>query len=220
MSADVRLRNGHRLRGTGKVLCAREGQLRDVDVRELEVGDWVALSFDDPASFPRELVSLGEFSLSPAYGSQKQIRVPELLDEDLALLLGMYASEGHTTKTTWTVVITNGVPAVLAQAAGLWRSCFGIEARVAQYGDKCGSTVASSKSLVEVMGQLGCGSRASEKCMPYGIMQSPERVVVAFLRGLWLDAYTSVSGSRAGGSASTAQPCWTISRSCFGGSAS
>ena len=63
-------------------------------------------------------------------------------------------------------MITNGVPAVLEQAAELWKRCFGIDARVAQYGDKCGSTVASSKSVVEIMSELGCGSRASEKRIP------------------------------------------------------
>lgn len=194
MGADVRLRNGHRLRGTGKVLCARDGALRDVDVRELVVGDQVALGFGDAEAFGREDVQLGEFTLSKPYGSQKPIRVPEVLDEDLAMLLGMYASEGHTTKTTWTIVITNSVPAVVQRAAALWGSCFEIDARVAQYGDKCGSTVAASKTAVEVMQALGCGSRANEKRIPREIMMSPRPVVIAFLQGLWLDAYTSVSG--------------------------
>src|SRR4051812_14690327 len=117
MNADVRLRNGHRLRGTGKVLCARDGRLVDVDVRDLVIGDWVALAYDDPDSFPKKLVQLGGFALSPSHGSQKYVRIPEVLDEDLALLLGMYASEGHTTKSNWSIVITNGVPAVLERAA-------------------------------------------------------------------------------------------------------
>ncbi|MBK5306845.1 MAG: hypothetical protein JJD92_09185 [Frankiaceae bacterium] len=165
-----------------------------MDVRDLVVGDWVALGFGDDGSFGRDPVQLGEFTLSPPYGSQKRIRVPEILDEDLAMLLGMYASEGHTTKTTWTIVITNGVPDVLRRAAALWGTCFDLDARVTQYGDKCGSTVASSKAAVEVMAELGCGSRASEKRIPREIMMSPKPVVIAFLQGLWLDAYTSVSG--------------------------
>jgi intein/homing endonuclease len=194
MNADVRLRNGHRLRGTGTVLCAREGRLLDVDVRDLVVGDWVGLGYDDPESFPRELVQLGEFSLSPPHGSQKRVKIPEVLDEDLALLLGMYASEGHTSRSIWSVVITNGVPAVLERAAELWKTCFDVDARVAQYGEKCGSTIASSKTIVEVMNELGCGARASEKRVPFEIMQSPRPVVISFLRGVWLDAYTSVAG--------------------------
>ena len=194
MPADVRLRSGHRLHGTGRVLCARAGRLNDVDVRDLVVGDWVALSYDTADAFPLAPVSLGDFSLSTTYGNQKSIRVPEVLDEQLALLLGMYALKGHTTRSTWTIVITNSVPAVLEQAAELWRLCFGIEARVSQYGSRCGSTVAASKAVVEIMSQLRCGSRANEKRIPIGIMESPEPVVRAFLSGLWLDAYTSVAG--------------------------
>jgi hypothetical protein len=176
------------------VLCARDGRLEDIDVRQLVPGDWVALSYDTDRAFPEELVALGDFAVSPRYGSQKAVRVPQFLDESLALLLGMYASEGHTTKSTWSIVITNSVPAVLHHAAQLWGSCFGVEARIATYADRCGSTVAASKTVVEIMAELRCGSRASEKRVPFGIMQSPKPVVLAFLRGLWLDAYTSVAG--------------------------
>lgn len=190
----MRLRSGHRLRGSGTVLSAREGLLLDVDVRDLVAGDWVALSYDAEGAFSQEHVDLGSFSLSRAYGSQKPIRVPEVLDEQLALLLGMYASEGHTSTSTWSIVITNSVPAVLDQAVELWRSCFGIEARVTQYGSRCAYTAAASKAVVEVMRELRCGSRASEKRIPMGIMESPKPVVLAFLSGLWLDAYTSVAG--------------------------
>ena len=175
-------------------MTAREGRLQDVDVRELLVGDWAALSYEPDDAFSKEQVSLGTFSLSRAYGSQKVTRVPAVLDEELALLLGMYASEGNTTRSNWSIVITNSVPAVLQRAAELWRLCFGIEARVVQYGSRCASTVAASKAAVEVMAELRCGSRASEKRIPLGIMESPRPVVLAFLQGLWLDAYTSVAG--------------------------
>jgi hypothetical protein len=168
--------------------------LHDVNVRDLVVGDWVALSYDAEDEFPQENVDLGTFSLSRSYGRQKRIRVPEVLDEELALLLGMYASEGNTTRSTWSIVITNSVPEVLQRAVELWRSCFGVETRVTQYGSRCASTVAASKAVVEVMTELRCGSRASEKRIPLGIMESPRPVVLAFLQGLWLDAYTSVAG--------------------------
>jgi hypothetical protein len=139
-------------------------------------------------------VPLSGFSLSKPYGSQKRIRLPEVLDEDLALLLGMYVSEGHTTRATWSVVITNSVPNVLQQAVNLWRTCFAIKARITAQPNRCPSVVAASKAVVEVLSQLGCGARASAKRVPREIMQSPRPVVLAFLQGLWLDAYTSVSG--------------------------
>lgn len=154
----------------------------------------MGLSYDTDRAFREERLALGAFSVSSLYGRQKSIQVPQVLDEDLALLLGMYASEGHTAGSIWSIVITNSVPAVLQRAAALWHSCFGIEARVVQYGSRCASTVAASKTAVEVMAELRCGSRASEKRIPLGIMESPKPVVLAFLQGLWLDAYTSVAG--------------------------
>jgi hypothetical protein len=75
-------------------------------VRDLVIGDWVALSYDTDRAFPHGRVARGCFGVSAPYGSQKAVHVPEVLDERLALLLGMYASEGHTNKSTWTIVIT------------------------------------------------------------------------------------------------------------------
>lgn len=194
MQPDVRLRSGHRIRGGGRVLCARQGRLLDVPTRELDVGDWVALEFGDPESFRRAPASLSWVELSKPYGNQKRVSLPPVLSADLALLLGMYASEGHTSRSNWTISITNSVPAVLQRAVELWQECFGIRARVVQQTERCGATVVSGKAAVEVLDALGCGARASEKRLPVGLADSPKPVVVAFLRGLWLDAYTSVAG--------------------------
>src|SRR4051812_6568935 len=181
-------------RGGGTVLCARDGRLVNLHTRDLQLGDWVALAFGDPASFGSSRVALGPFDVSKPYGNQKVVRVPDVLSEELALLLGMYASEGHTSRSNWTIVITNSVPAVLRRAVELWTECFGIRANIAQHNVRCGSTIATGKTAVEVLDGLGCGSRASEKRLPAGPMDSPAKVVLSFLRGLWLDAYTSVSG--------------------------
>jgi hypothetical protein len=40
-------------------------------VRELLVGDWVALSYDTDRAFRREQVLLGAFDVSGTYGCQK-----------------------------------------------------------------------------------------------------------------------------------------------------
>lgn len=54
--------------------------------------------------------------------------------------------------------------------------------------------MASSKTVVEIKRERRRGSRASEKGIPLGIMESPRPIVLAFRQGLWLDAYTSVAG--------------------------
>ncbi len=202
------------------MLRARDGRLHDVDVRELAVGDWVALSYDSYDAFPEQPVTLGAFSLSPSRCNQKSINVPRVLDEDLALLLGMYASEGHTKLSTWTIDITNSVPAVLERAVELWRVCFGIEARVAQYGTRCASTVAASKSVVEVMNELRCGSRASKSEFRLESWSRPGRSRWHSCRGCGSTRTRPCQGWRAGGCVWTARICWTTCRRCFGDSVS
>lgn len=48
---------------------------------------------------------------------------------DVLVAVRRPASEGHTSRSTWSIVITNAVPAVLEQALQLWRSSFGIDGR-------------------------------------------------------------------------------------------
>lgn len=192
MRPDVRLRSGHRLVGGGTLPCAREGRLQAVNVRDLVVGDWVGLSFE--RDLPGELVHIETPPVSALYRGQKRIQIPEVLTPNLALLLGMYASEGHTSRSRWTVVITNSEEPVLQRCMDLWESCLGLPARLERQRDRCPNVLASSKSLVLLLESLGCGSRASDKRIPQIVMDSPLQVITAFLQGLALDAYTSVSG--------------------------
>ena len=60
----------------------------------------------------------------------------------------------------------------------------------------------ASKTVVEFLGYLGCGTRASDKRVPDAILQSPRTMVLAFLRGLAVDASVT-SGS---------DPRWGIGR--------
>lgn len=195
MTADVRLRNGARLWGGGSVAAAREARLIDVRVRDLAVGDWVALPYGE--GFGRLPQALFPMQLTALYGNQKRVRLPHTMDADLALLLGMYASEGHTAASNHTIVITNSEEPVLKRCVDLWKSCFDVEARITRQRDRCPGVVVSSKTIVDFIMTLGCGQRASEKRIPRAIMDSPEPVVLAFLQGLALDAYTTTAGTTA-----------------------
>jgi hypothetical protein len=193
MRADLVLQSGHRLVGSPgtTVLAARAGRLVATRLGDLDVADWVALGFDDRIDPPP--VHLEFPGLNSAYGNQKSVDVPTHMTTDLALLLGMYASEGHTTSTTYTIVITNSVDSVLATAVELWRRVFGINARITRQPGKCPGVVASSKTVCEIFDALGAGRRASEKRIPHEVLDSPEAVLIAFLRGLALDAYTNIN---------------------------
>ncbi len=190
----VVLRSGHQVVGTPnhRVQVAASQGLEWRRLDEIEVGEYVATQYGSelwgvlPSRFD-------DFVPTARYGCQKEIQVPREMSEELAFLLGAYASEGHTIMSTWTVTITNSIDAVLERVVRAWRSEFGIEARIVRQAGRCPGVVASSKTMVEFLQYLGCGGRASAKRIPDAVLQSPRSMVLAFLQGLALDAYVSVS---------------------------
>jgi intein/homing endonuclease len=190
---EVVLRSGHRVTGTPnhRLLVARDGGIDWIRLEELQAGDWVAVQYGAEMWSPL-VARFDDFVPSTAYGSQKAVTIPVEMTEELAFLLGAYASEGHTTRTNWTITITNSVDAVLERVADAWRNLFGVEARIERRPGKCPQVIVSSKTLVEFFEYLGCGSRASDKRIPDAVLRSPRAIVLAFLQGLALDAYVSV----------------------------
>ena len=91
---------------------------------------------------------------------------PIEMTEELAFLLGAYASEGCTVRSNWTVRITNSVPAVRQRVVDAWRSVFGIAAVVVDDGVRCPDVVVASKTVVEFLEHVGAGARASAKAHP------------------------------------------------------
>jgi intein/homing endonuclease len=186
------LRSGHCVVATPnhRLLVARNGGVDWVATEDLAEGDWVAVQYGDdlwsqlPARFD-------DFVPSRPYGSQKAVRLPAEMTEELAFLLGAYVSEGHTARSTWTISITNSVPEVLDRVIAAWRSEFGVEARLEDRVDRCAQVHVASKTIVEFFDYLGCGRRASEKRIPDSLLRSPREAVLSFLEGLFLDAYVS-----------------------------
>src|SRR5262245_12459362 len=190
----VRLRSGHTITGTfpHRLLVAGEGGLAWKTLADITEADSVALQYgaelwaSTAAKLPRTCVL-------PPHGSQKVVILPDEMSEELAFLLGAYASEGHTTFSNWTITITNSVPEVLERVRRAWLSVFGLRARIAADPGKCPAVVVSSKTVVEFMTALGCGSRASDKRVPGAVLRSPRSMVMAFLQGLALDAYVTTA---------------------------
>ncbi len=192
---EVVLRSGHRVSGTSnhRLLVAGEGGLDWRRLDEIEPGDHVAVQYGDDLWSPLP-ARFDEFKPSARYGSQKDVTIPAGMTEELAFLLGAYASEGHTNRSTWTVVITNQVDEVLERVAAAWRDLFGVEARIERRPDRCPQVIVSSKTIVELLDHLGCGARASDKRIPGAVLRSPRSMVLAFLQGLALDAYVTTTG--------------------------
>ncbi|HET6750424.1 MAG TPA: vitamin B12-dependent ribonucleotide reductase [Actinomycetes bacterium] len=189
------LRSGHTVTGTPnhRLLVATKQGLQWRTLAELEVGDYVAQQYGSdlwsalPARFD-------DFAPSARYGNQKHVRIPAEMTDELAFLLGAFAAEGHLTRPTHTVVITNSVESVLERVVAAWRSEFGVEARITREPGKCPGVIVSSKSIVEFLDHLGCGERASDKCIPDAVLRSPRPMILAFLQGLALDAYVTTAG--------------------------
>jgi ribonucleoside-diphosphate reductase alpha chain len=190
----ARLRSGHTITGTypHRLLVAGKGCLEWKTLGEIQKGEAVALQYGAElwATTP---VSLRDIKVSASYGNQKRVRLPEEMSTELAFLLGAYAAEGHTTRSNWTIHITNSVPEVLERVQLVWQEVFGVQAKIVAQPGKCPNVVVSSKAIVEFFDALGCGSRASEKRIPDAVLRSPREMVLAFLQGLALDAYVTTA---------------------------
>ena len=112
------LRSGHRVVGTPnhRLLVTGESGLEWRRLDEIEVDDHVAVQYGSElwSQLPARFDS---FSPTARYGSQKQVQLPTEMTTELAFLLGAYAAEGHTTRSTWTITITNSVDGVLGRVA-------------------------------------------------------------------------------------------------------
>ncbi|MBV9207397.1 MAG: hypothetical protein JO037_18795, partial [Actinobacteria bacterium] len=188
----VRLRSGHAITGTypHRLLVAGRSALEWKTLGEIKKGDAVALQYGAElwATMP---ASLRDIKVSAPYGNQKQVRLPEEMSTELAFLLGAYAAEGHTSRTNWTIHITNSVPEVLERVRSAWQEVFGVSAKIGVQPGRCPEVAISSKAIVEFFEALGCGSRASKKRIPDVVLRSPREMVLAFLQGLALDAYVT-----------------------------
>jgi adenosylcobalamin-dependent ribonucleoside-diphosphate reductase len=192
----VTLRSGHTITGTlpHRLLVAGDGGLEWKALADITEGDCAAIQYGAElwASNAARLPAIG---VSSPHGNQKAVVLPDEMSEELAFLLGAYASEGHTARSNWTITITNSVPEVLERVRQAWLSVFGLRARITAEPGKCPAAVVSSKTVVEFMAALGCGSRASDKRIPDAVLRSPRAMVMAFLQGLALDAYVTTASA-------------------------
>ncbi len=188
---DVRLRSGHRVTGTPNhrlLIAGMEEGLVWRRLDQLKPGDHVATQYGEDI-WATQPASLRDFRPSIVHGSQKSIRVPSNMTEDLAFFLGAYAAEGHITPSNWTIHISNADEEVIARLQSVGESLFGLQVRVARQSDRCPCLELSSKTLVELFEHLGCGHRASSKRIPDVVLRSPRAMVLAFISGLSLDSY-------------------------------
>ncbi|HET7488078.1 MAG TPA: LAGLIDADG family homing endonuclease [Acidimicrobiales bacterium] len=203
----VVLRSGHRIAGTPnhRLLVATDGdggvEWRRLD--ELAEGDAVAVQYgaDLWSSVPAHV---GDFRPTPAAGTAKRVRVPAEMTDELAVLLGMFAAAGEITRSTWTVTVSCDADPVLERLAWLWRSLFGVAARIVRPDGETPAVVVSSRTIVEFLDHLGAGGREASRRIPDAVLTSPRSVVVSFLEGLALAAHVAAASTWTLGVASPA----------------
>lgn len=193
-AVEVQVRSGHRLVADAniQIVVARGGRLCVTTLRQLRQGDLPAIRYG--GSWPTTSPVVTDFRPAAAYGNQKRIDIPSHMSGQLALFLGAYVSEGHTSRSNWTVVITNSVLEVLECLRDAVEAVFGVKPRIVRPTERCPYIAVSSKRLVEFLEYLRCGARAQDKRIPRWILQSSWPHVRAFMRGLFLDAFTAWMG--------------------------
>ena len=191
---EVTLGNGHRVTGTlnHRLLTAADGDLVWRRLDEIGEGEYVANQYSSdmwsaiPARFD-------DFTPSRRYGSQKSVRIPKEMTDELAFLLGAYVAEGNITRANWTIHITNADEGVLERISAAWQSLFEVAAPIRRPEDRCWSVEVSSKEIVEFLDYLGCGDTSYDKRIPDAVLRSPRSTVLEFLSGLFLDGYTTIA---------------------------
>src|SRR5690625_1949502 len=180
----VTLHNGQTLRGTHnhKLKVLREDGSREwVRFDELNPGDYVIQVLDQHTGAP---VLLQPVDLP--HHNAGAIKMPQVLDEELALFLGYLWGDGFVSSGRVGFSVAHGSPMV-EEGKRLFRDLFGLEVSVEQKpGDASLVLVTKSAQLIEWLKRNGLEKgTARSLSIPKAIRMSPRPVVGAFLKGLF-----------------------------------
>ena len=158
------------------------GALKETMAQDLRPGDYVASvrKLPPPAGDQRLHIVLPRL-----LRRGKTIRVPEIMSSELAEFLGLFVAEGYI-RGKGTVVFTNSEQALLNRFLSLTRELFGIEGKLELLKGKTPNVLIHSKSLVDLLDQMGTGRTSGEKRVPAAVLSSSDSALGAFLRGYYL----------------------------------
>jgi DNA gyrase subunit A len=159
-------------------------------IAQLVVGDYVVLDRSTNL-WPEQPVDLHPFYPSaPQKSRAKQHTLPEMLDEDLAFLLGALLAEG--TFRDEVIEFTNTVGDFAEHFIQSWQRVFPtcrlhiFEKNPASYGKKPFLQIQMvSQHVIAFIQAMGLSGRSAQRQVPEVILRSPRNVVAAFLRGLF-----------------------------------
>ena len=131
---------------------------------------------------------------------RKKIKIPSLVDKNLASFLGYIIGDGHISEANRTLGLTSGDLEQVETFETLLDSLFGLGSKRKWDGSSKNGrwrVSLSSKSLQEFLKSLGLltGRCAREKSIPECILRSPKNVMSAFLRSYFdCDGHAGKSG--------------------------
>lgn len=132
--------------------------------------------------------------------TRSPFKLPCVLDEKLAWLLGYFIGDGNKTKSG--ICLTTGDEELVSDLAEVIGKVLGMRAITYwDATDKGGRwrVIVHSRELLRLLESLGIDldDKAPEKRIPSLILRSPKKVVAAFLRGYFdADAYAGTQGIR------------------------
>jgi ribonucleoside-diphosphate reductase alpha chain len=194
---EVVFSNGSRLIGTPehRIFVLTNGKLEWKKLKDLVKGDVASLRMGSDL-IPSDLVKLSELSrkqrTSVQESNTKQLKLPEVLDEELAYFLGYFYGNGFypelTDKTKnkrigWTV--PDKKPEMKEKLRTLAESLFGVHVSTnKKENDASENFFVASVELYEWLAINGFAKEKSNCIsLPKAIRMSPEKVVAAFIRG-------------------------------------
>lgn len=192
----VTLSYGYQIEGTPNHrvhVLGEDGAIRFAALDDLRVGDTVVL-YSGQEVFGPAGQPLPPYQVERRTNT-KMLHFPERMSPELAYVLGCITSEGSIGRNG--VAICNGDRALLEHLAELFERLFGLNSYICP--DKRRESVFSlqvnSRPLRDwLLNALHLQAGARNKIIPPCILRASRHEIVAFLRGLFLDAYVIENG--------------------------
>jgi stage V sporulation protein R len=127
---------------------------------------------------------------------RKPLTLPLTINQALGEFLGLLVGDGHVSEVKRVIGLTSGDLSQAQRFLDLAKQLFGLDGALSKDGGRYRANL-YSQELEAFLLSLGIhsGPAASKKAIPYCILQSPEPVVAAFLRGLFdADGYAGEQG--------------------------
>ncbi|HDJ96587.1 MAG TPA: hypothetical protein ENG45_00760, partial [Candidatus Aenigmarchaeota archaeon] len=176
--------------GEHRIVACNDGKLMWKKISDVKVGDWVPLRlgkwivkgdfrFDDFNYKPKTHVELGQFP-------EKEITIPKVMNEDFATLLGIYIGDGSNHRDGIRFLSGSKDKELITVTVKLIKKVFKRKALVVRNRSESYEVSVLSVKLKRFFKYYGMLKKSSrEAFIPKPVLMSSERIVTAFLRGLF-----------------------------------